>query len=214
MKHILSALRDFVPAAQGNLANLLPDSEFYRYLEDNPILYSLVSSAIREGNVTDGNILINHPTCFDPKPGKASVTTLIGDMVEQLRYFARWLATASRKHRFTVFGEGTGAPRTAKQKTLVKPKRSAPAAKRTAKATTRRATAKSDPDSCDEIPKRQMLLRKFCTKVGGIIEAKRIIGDTALTPNIFPVDSNLSFVILIMYFLKMREIREYGVYRK
>lgn len=164
MKHILDALRDFVPAAQ---SNPLQDADFYLYLEKNPVLYSLMSAALREGDVTDGNIMVNHPACFDPKLGKASVTELVGDMVDKLRYFSRWLATASKKHGFTILG--------GKLSEVVQPKKvKTSKAKKTPVPKTVVDAPYAVP-AFGPIPKRQKLLAKFCKKVGDADLARAVV---------------------------------------
>lgn len=173
MKHILDTLRDLIPIVQ---KNFLTDAEFFGYLEKNPQLYALVSSALREGNVSEGNLLINHPSYFDRKTATpADMAKVIEEAMDQLRYFARWLVTARKKHSFTVLGDSGKAaakPKTTRPVTIHATKR-LPAKK--AKKSASHTKASGRITTCDQIPERHKTLRRFCRKIGTLDEAKRII---------------------------------------
>lgn len=162
MKHIVTVVRDTLPSVQGKL---LPDSEYYRYLEENPQLYSLVSAALHEGDVTEGNLLINYPSFFETKiPKVADVGLLVDEVVNHIRYFASWLVTAGSKLGFTVLGSHSASQnkKTLPKKTsIVRPK-----------------SPRGVIISCDQVPKRHKALRKLCRKIGSLNKTKEAIQST------------------------------------
>lgn len=160
MKHIVTVVRDILPSVQGKL---LSDAEYFQYLKENPQLYSLVSAALHEGDVTEGNLLINHPSFFETKvPKVADVGLLVDEVVVQIRFFATWLVTAGAMLKFTVLGNASGAlkakPARKKKTAVVRPK-----------------SPRGVIISCDQIPKRHKALRKLCRKIGGFEETKHYI---------------------------------------
>jgi len=136
---------------ESQISHSMEDDDFYGFLEINPSLFGVVSSAIRSGDVTTGILDVNFPECIDQKEKEAV------HLVTELKELALWLISAGRKFEFNVFGfEPNGDP--CKKRKPRKQKK-----------------AKRNIKSCDNIPKQQKALRKLCRKVGGTDVVKALI---------------------------------------
>ncbi len=127
----------------------MSNEEFLQYLDENPRLFYLVSSALREGRLTEGMVLAYHPETFEPDKMKRIDSALL---IHRLRRFNRWIATAGGKYGFTVLGEKTHQ-HAAEPPSGRRPK---------------------DPE-IDDLPKRLKSLKRFCRKVGSVREARALI---------------------------------------
>jgi len=147
MKECIVTMRQFLPHDRGNL---MSNEEFLRYLDENPRMFFLVSSALREGRLTEGMVLAYHPEIFEPgKIKRADAAQLIS----QLRQFNRWIATAGSKYGFTVLGTKAHEHAATKPASGRRPK---------------------DPEIGD-LPVRLAGLKRFCKKVGSVREARALI---------------------------------------
>lgn len=98
MSKVVSQLQLFVELQKDKL---MSDSEFLTYLQQNPSLLTLLSSAHRQGDVTPAIISANVASVISPK-GKGLDAAI--EINEQFKELALWLIAAGRQFNFSVLG--------------------------------------------------------------------------------------------------------------
>lgn len=181
MKNIIPQLREFLDLTR---KNLMSDEEFFAFLDHNPKLYSLMSSALREASIQEGNVIINGPALLSEDVEKKA----FGEVISTLKNFARWLHTASRKYKLPLHVNPSAQ---VPAETVVATPSPTPARQKTQTPSTelvssgeRAPNLESICRSVEAIFPKNPILEAVCAKLGGTRKLRNFLEQTyAATPS-------------------------------